>query len=172
MHSFRFHFYSINSSSYACFFCCFFFYTVVALADISVVGRVNVCFLSRDVAGSISFPYTVWKALLCGGIRTPMVGTARPTGGLGSLNLGVVGGSGEDCRNSGGWPFSLRAQMAGGRGRWLRGAVLCTMDWVDEAPERELPEREDDSELGLTSLALGASASSLYEQTTQITVTC
>lgn len=98
-----------------------------------------------------------------------MVGTAKPTGGLGGLNLGVVGGSGEDCRNSGGCPFSLRAQTAGGRGRWIRGAVLCTMDWVDDAPERELPEREDDSELGLTSLALGASASSLYEQMTQIT---
>lgn len=35
------------------------------------------------------------------------------------------------------------------------------MDWVEEAPERELPERDDDSELGFTSLALGASASSL-----------
>lgn len=98
-----------------------------------------------------------------------MVGTAKPAGGLGGLNLGVVGSSGEGRRNSGGCPFSLRAQTAGGRGRWIRGAVLCTMDWVDEAPERELPEREDDSELGLTSLALGASASSLYEQMTQIT---
>lgn len=35
------------------------------------------------------------------------------------------------------------------------------MDWVEEAPERELPERDDDSELGFTSLAFGASASSL-----------
>lgn len=57
--------------------------------------------------------------------------------------------------------------MAGGRDRWPRGAVLWTMDWVDEAPERELPEREEESELGLTSLALGASASSLNEQMTQ-----
>ena len=61
-----------------------------------------------------------------------------------------------------GWPFSLRAAMAGGRGRGTpRVALLCTMDWVEEAPERELPEREEDSELGFTSLALGASASSL-----------
>lgn len=36
------------------------------------------------------------------------------------------------------------------------------MDWVEEAPERELPERDDDKELGLTSFALGASASSLW----------
>lgn len=38
---------------------------------------------------------------------------------------------------------------------------LCTIDWVEEAPERELPERDEDRELGFTSLALGASASSL-----------
>lgn len=39
------------------------------------------------------------------------------------------------------------------------------MDWVEEAPERELPERDDDRELGFTSLALGASASSLWLET-------
>lgn len=39
------------------------------------------------------------------------------------------------------------------------------MDWVEEAPERELPERDEDSELGFTSLALGASASSLQAKT-------
>lgn len=39
------------------------------------------------------------------------------------------------------------------------------MDWVEEAPERELPEREEERELGFTSLALGASASSLWLET-------
>ena len=38
------------------------------------------------------------------------------------------------------------------------------MDWVEEVPERELPEREEERELGFTSLALGASASSLEKQ--------
>lgn len=39
------------------------------------------------------------------------------------------------------------------------------MDWVEEAPERELPERDEDKELGFTNLALGASASSLWLET-------
>lgn len=38
------------------------------------------------------------------------------------------------------------------------------MDWVEEAPERELPERDEERELGFTSLALGASASSLRSE--------
>lgn len=42
------------------------------------------------------------------------------------------------------------------------------MDWVEEAPERELPERDEDRELGFTSLALGASASSLWLKKTHI----
>lgn len=58
----------------------------------------------------------------------------------------------------------MRAATAGGRGRGTRWALLCTMDWVEEAPERELPERDEDSELGFTSLALGASASSLGQR--------
>lgn len=95
------------------------------------------------------------------------------------LNLGVPGGpgvllggttvvyAGGDWGKSGCCPFSLRAAMAGGRGRCPWGAVLCTMDCVEEAPERELPERDEDRELGFTSLALGASASSLHRYTNQ-----
>lgn len=45
------------------------------------------------------------------------------------------------------------------------------MDWVEEAPERELPERDDDSELGFTNLALGASASSLQTDGRQVSLT-
>lgn len=59
------------------------------------------------------------------------------------------------------WQFSLRAATAGTQGRWPRGPMLCTMDWVEEVPERELPERDEERELGFISLALGASASSL-----------
>lgn len=45
------------------------------------------------------------------------------------------------------------------------------MDWVEEAPERELPDRDEDREFGFTSLALGASASSLWFQTDQTSTT-
>ena len=58
----------------------------------------------------------------------------------------------------------MRAATPGVRGRWPRCRLLCTMDWVEESPERELPEREEDRELGFTSLAFGASASSLIGQ--------
>lgn len=59
----------------------------------------------------------------------------------------------------------MRDATAGGRGRGPRWALLCTMDWVDEAPERELPDRDEERELGFTSLAFGASASSLWLET-------
>lgn len=39
--------------------------------------------------------------------------------------------------------------------------MWCIMDCVEEVPERELPDREEERELGFISLALGASASSL-----------
>lgn len=59
------------------------------------------------------------------------------------------------------WQCSLRAATAGTQARWPRAPMLCIMDWVEEVPERELPERDEERELGFTSLALGASASSL-----------
>lgn len=39
--------------------------------------------------------------------------------------------------------------------------MWCIMDCVEEVPERELPDRDEERELGFISLALGASASSL-----------
>lgn len=36
------------------------------------------------------------------------------------------------------------------------------MDWVEEAPDRELPDLEEVDEFGFISLAFGASASSLH----------
>lgn len=118
------------------------------------------------VAAGVTSSYTVWKALLWTGIMTGV--TLRFL----EVNLGVSGSSvlvstcvyaGGGWLKLGGCPFSFKAATAGGRGRCPRGAVLCTMDCVEEVPDRELPDREEDSELGFISLALGASASSLHE---------
>lgn len=59
------------------------------------------------------------------------------------------------------WQFTLWAATAGTQALWPLNPMLCIMDWVEEVPERELPERDEERELGFISLALGASASSL-----------
>lgn len=49
--------------------------------------------------------------------------------------------------------------------------MWCIMDCVEEVPERELPDRDEERELGFISLALGASASSLKGASDNIAVT-
>lgn len=117
--------------------------------------------------------YTVWNALVWAGIITgvPPILARFPGLSFAGLGLGLLPGSasfettwlyaGGAGENLSGCPPSLTAAGTGGRGLGTRGALLCTIDCVEEAPERELPDREEESELGFTSLALGASASSL-----------
>lgn len=49
--------------------------------------------------------------------------------------------------------------------------MWCIMDCVEEVPERELPDRDEERELGFISLALGASASSLKGVSDNVAVT-
>lgn len=116
--------------------------------------------------GTGFFFYTAWKALVWAGlIITAVTGFGvRGRHGSGCKRCsGILGifwwHSGGDCGKA--WQFSLRAATAGTKACWHLGPKLCTMDWVEEVPEWELPERDEERELGFTSLALGASASSL-----------
>lgn len=94
-------------------------------------------------------------------VRLPglSLGLARCSGWFGATCVYAGGMAG---RVEGWTPSFEGACMAGGGcGLCTRGTPLGTMDWVDEVPDRELPDRDEEREFGFTSLAFGASASSL-----------